>query len=199
MYYLNVWCINFYIKNIYSTSYNIIIDICWRWNMWKKIMNKFDKYPSQKKVIKKLLQSGLKVGEDKKIYCNDVEINISSLAKSIETDRRVVTSTINTILDDEELKGIFTNIKSAGTVLANISQELGLGVIEIEGDAQKTGILNQVTKILAEEKISIRQAYASDPDLFSTPYMTIITDDNLDGKIIPLLLKIEGVTKVSMY
>jgi predicted regulator of amino acid metabolism with ACT domain len=167
--------------------------------MWKKIMNKFDKYPSQKKVIKKLLQSGLKVGEDKKIYCNDVEINISSLAKSIETDRRVVTSTINTILDDEELKGIFTNIKSAGTVLANISQELGLGVIEIEGDAQKTGILNQVTKILAEEKISIRQAYASDPDLFSTPYMTIITDDNLDGKIIPLLLKIEGVTKVSMY
>ncbi|MBE6485480.1 MAG: amino acid-binding protein [Methanosphaera stadtmanae] len=167
--------------------------------MWKKIINKFDKYPSQKKVIKKLLQSGLKVGEDKKIYCNDVEINISSLAKSIETDRRVVTSTVNTILGDDELKGIFTNIKSAGTVLANISQELGLGVIEIEGDAQKTGILNQVTKILAEEEISIRQAYASDPDLFTTPYMTIITDDDLDGNIIPLLLKIDGVTKVSMY
>lgn len=167
--------------------------------MWKNVMNKFDKYPSQKKVIKKLLQLGLKVGEDKKVYCNDVEINISSLAKSIETDRRVVTSTINTVLNDDELKGIFTNIKSAGTVLSNISQELGLGVIEIEGDAQKTGILNQVTKILAEEGISIRQAYASDPDLFSTPYMTIITEDTLDGKIIPLLLKIDGVTKVSMY
>ena len=53
----------------------------------------------------------------RKIYCNDVEINISSLAKSIETDRRVVTSTMNTILEDEELKNIFTNIKSAGTVL----------------------------------------------------------------------------------
>lgn len=167
--------------------------------MWKKIMNKFDKYPSQKKVIKKLLQLGLKVGEDKKIYCNDVEINISSLSKSIETDRRVVTSTINTILNDDELKGIFTNIRSAGTVLSNISRELGLGVIEIEGDAQKTGILNQVTNILAEENITIRQAYASDPDLFSTPYMTIITDNILDGNIIPLLLKIDGVTKVSMY
>lgn len=167
--------------------------------MWKKIMNKFDKYPSQKKVIKKMLQLGLKVGEDKKIYCNDVEINVSSLSKSIETDRRVVTSTINTILDDEELKSIFTNIQSAGTVLSNISQELGLGVIEIEGDAQKTGILNQVTNILAKENISIRQAYASDPDLYSIPYMTIITDNVLDGKIIPLLLKIDGVTKVSMY
>ena len=146
-----------------------------------------------------MLQLGLKVGEEKKIYCNDVEINISSLAKSIETDRRVVTSTMNTILEDEELKNIFTNIKSAGTVLSNISQELGLGVIEIEGDAQKTGILNQVTKFLAEENISIRQAYASDPDLYSIPYMTIITDNTLDGKIIPLLLKIDGVTKVSMY
>ncbi|MEE3324656.1 amino acid-binding protein [Methanosphaera sp.] len=162
-------------------------------------MSKFDKYPSQKKVVIKMLQLGLKVGEDKKIYCNDVEINISSLAKSIETDRRVVTSTMNTILEDEELKNIFTNIKSAGTVLSNISQELGLGVIEIEGDAQKTGILNQVTKFLAEENISIRQAYASDPDLYSIPYMTIITDNTLDGKIIPLLLKIDGVTKVSMY
>ena len=189
MYYLNLWCINFYIKNIYSTLYNIIIDRCWRKNMWKKIMNKFDKYPSQKKVIKKMLQLGLKVGEDKKIYCNDVEINVSSLSKSIETDRR----------DDEELKSIFTNIQSAGTVLSNISQELGLGVIEIEGDAQKTGILNQVTNILAKENISIRQAYASDPDLYSIPYMTIITDNVLDGKIIPLLLKIDGVTKVSMY
>ena len=167
--------------------------------MWKRIFTKFDNYPSQKKVVKKLLQLGLKVGENRKIYCNDVEINITSLAKSIDTDRRVVSSTVDNILSDDDLKQIFTNIKSAGTVLANISQELGLGVIEIEGDAQKTGILQQVTTLLADEKISIRQAYASDPDLFPTPYMTIITDKNVDGNIIPALLKIDGVTKVSMY
>lgn len=167
--------------------------------MWKKFFQKFDNYPSQKKVVRKLLQLGLKVGENKKIYCNDVEINISSLAKSIDTDRRVVSATVENILSDDELKQIFTNIKSAGTVLANISQELGLGVIEIEGEAQKTGILKQVTQLLADENISIRQAYASDPELFATPYMTIITDNAVDGKIIPLLLKIDGVTKVSMY
>lgn len=167
--------------------------------MWKKFFQKFDNYPSQKKVVRKLLQLGLKVGENKKIYCNDVEINISSLAKSIDTDRRVVSATVENILSDDELKQIFTNIKSAGTVLANISQELGLGVIEIEGEAQKTGILKQVTQLLADENISIRQAYASDPELFATPYMTIITDKTVDGKIIPLLLKIDGVTKVSMY
>ncbi|RAP45127.1 MAG: amino acid-binding protein [Methanosphaera sp. rholeuAM6] len=167
--------------------------------MWKKIIEKFDKFPSQKKVIKKLLELGLKVGENNKIYCNDVEINISSLAKSINTDRRVVISTIENILDDKELKRIFTNIQPAGPVLSNISEELGLGVIEIEGNGQKAGILNNVTNILANENISIRQAYAGDPDLFNTPHMTIITDSTVDGKIIPLLLKIDGVTKVSMY
>lgn len=167
--------------------------------MWKKTIDKFDKYPSQQKVIRKLLKLGLQVGENKKIYCHDVEINISSLAKSINTDRRVVISTINNILEDKELKRIFTNIEPSGPVLSNISQELGLGVIEIEGNAQKAGILSKVTEILAKEKISIRQAYASDPELSNNPHMTIIADKIVDGAIIPKLLKIDGVTKVSMY
>lgn len=167
--------------------------------MWKIILEKFDKYPSQQKVIKKFLELGLRVGENRKVYCKDVEINISSLAKSINTDRRVVISTIENILDDEDLKRIFTNIQPSGPILSNISEELGLGVIEIEGNGQKAGILNEVTSILANENISIRQAYAGDPDLSNTPHMTIITDSIVDGKIIPLLLKIDGVTKVSMY
>jgi len=167
--------------------------------MWKNIIQKFDNYPSQQKVAKKLLKLGLKVGENNKIYCNDVEINISSLAKSINTDRRVVISTINNILKDDELKRIFTNIKPSGPVLSNISGELGLGVIEIEGNGEKAGILNSVTELLVEQNISIRQAYAGDPDLSNTPHMTIITDGPIDGKIIPSLLKIDGVTRVSIY
>lgn len=167
--------------------------------MWKKTIEKFDKYPSQQKVIIKLLKLGLQVRENKKIYCHDVEINISSLAKSINTDRRVVISTVNNILNDKELKRIFTNIEPSGPVLSNISQELGLGVIEIEGNGQKAGILSKVTEILAKEKISIRQAYASDPDLSNIPHMTIITEQIVDGSIIPKILKIDGVTKVSMY
>jgi predicted regulator of amino acid metabolism with ACT domain len=167
--------------------------------MWNTIYKKFDKYPSQQKVIKKLLLLGLKVGENNKVYCNDVEVNMSSLAKSINTDRRVIIATINNILSDDKLKRIFTNIQPSGPILSNISQDLGLGVIEIEGNAEKVGILNQVTSLLAQENISIRQAYASDPEILSTPRMTIITDNPVDGKIIPLLLKIDGVTKVSLY
>ena len=57
--------------------------------MWKKTIEKFEKYPSQQKVVLKLLQLGLKVTENKKICCGDVEINMSSLAKSINTEYKV--------------------------------------------------------------------------------------------------------------
>ena len=167
--------------------------------MWKNSIEKFDKYPSQQKVIIKLLQLGLRIDETKKIYCGDVEINMSSLAKSLNTDRRVVVSTIETVLKDEQLKQIFTNITPAGPVLSKISQPLGLGVIEIEGLAEKCGILSEVSKILAEDKISIIQVYASDAYLTLTPHMTLITDKLVGGEIIQLLLKIDGVTKVSIY
>lgn len=167
--------------------------------MWKKTIEKFEKYPSQQKVIIKLLQLGLRVDKNKKIYCEDVEINMSSLAKSINTDRRVIVSTINNILMDDDLKEIFSNITPAGPVLSKISQPLGLGVIEIEGMAEKCGILSEVSKILADEKISIVQVYASDAYLTLNPHMTLITDKLIDGNIIQLLLNIDGVNKVSIY
>jgi predicted regulator of amino acid metabolism with ACT domain len=167
--------------------------------MWNNIMEKFEKYPSQQKVVKKLLELGLRIDTNNKIYCKDVEINISSLAKSLNTDRRVITSTIKNILKDEELKKIFMNIYPSGPVLTNISNVLGLGVIEIEGLGQKAGILYKIAKILAEENISIRQAYASDPEIDPIPHITIITDKQLEGDLIQLLLKIDGVSKVSLY
>ena len=91
------------------------------------------------------------------------------------------------------------NIYPSGPVLTNISDVLGLGVIEIEGLGQKAGILYKIAKVLAEENISIRQAYASDPEIDPIPHITIITDKQLEGNLIQLLLKIDGVSKVSLY
>lgn len=197
MYYLNVWCINLYIEYLYYTiKINNNIEGV---HMWNETIAKFDKYPSQQKVIKKILNLGLRVSEEKKVYCQDVEINMLSLAKSLNTDRRVIISTIENILNDEELKQIFTNIQPAGPILSNISQQLGLGVIEIEGNAQECGILKKVTEILADRNINIQQAHATDPYITQIPHLTLITDKNVDGNLIQLLLKIDGVTKVSIY
>ncbi len=167
--------------------------------MWNNIIEQFNKYPSQQKVIRKILELGLRVGEDKKLYCNDVEINISSLAKTISTDRRVVNTTIEQILEKEDLRNIFLNLYSAGPLLTNISSELNLGVIEIEGNSQKPGILSNVSEMLAKKNISIRQAYVSDSEIDPIPHMTIITNQTVEGSLIQLLLQIDGVSKVSIY
>ncbi len=166
--------------------------------MWKETINKFNKYPAQQKVIQKILELGLRVDEDKKVYCKDVEINTVSLAKSINVDRRVVKSTIDTITKDKELKEIFMNINPAGPLLTNISNILNIGVIEIEGSGQKPGILNEVCELLVKENISIRQAYASDPDMNDDPSITVITDKPVTGELLQDLLKIDGVSKVSI-
>ncbi|MDO5851155.1 MAG: amino acid-binding protein [Methanobacteriaceae archaeon] len=163
--------------------------------MWKHILKKFNKYPAQLNVIKKMLELGLRIDE-KKLYIGDVEINTVSLAKSINVDRRVITSTINTINNDEELTKIFHNLQPAGPLLTNIHKELKLGVIEIEGNAESPGILYEITKLLTNENISIRQAYAKIPDLNENPNLIIITDKPIKGDLLNKFLEIKGITKV---
>ena len=167
--------------------------------MWKITEEKFNKYPSQHKVAKKILELGLCVKEDKKVYCGDVEINLSSLARSIQTDRRVITSTIDTILNDDDLKEIFMNISPSGPLLKNIATMLGLGVIELEGSGEKYGILSRIALVLSDAKVSIRQLYASDPELSQIPKITIITSKPVKGTLLQELLQIEGISKVSIY
>ncbi len=167
--------------------------------MWKLTEEKFNKYPSQLKVAKKILELGLCVGEDNKIYCGNVEINLSSLARSLDIDRRVINSTIDTILKDDQLKQIFTNIAPSGPLLKNIASMLNLGVIELEGSGEKYGILSKIAIVLSDAKLSIRQLYASDPELSQVPKITIITSKPVDGNLLQELLKIDGVSKVSIY
>lgn len=192
-----MFSVQIYTLSIYFNIYILLLSECIK--LWENTISKFDKYPSQQKVILKLLKLGLAIGENKKIYSGDVEINMSSLAKSLNTDRRVIISTIENILKDEELKNIFLNIKPAGPMLSSISESLGLGVVEIEGDAEKCGILSNVTKILANNNISIIQAYATDPYLTVNPHLILITDKLVSGQLIQSLLKVDGVDKVSIY
>ena len=53
--------------------------------------------------------------------------------------------------------------------------------------------------MLAEAGISIRQALVDDPDLDPDPKLVLITGRTVPGTIIPELLKIDGVVKVSVY
>lgn len=167
--------------------------------MWESVKYKFEKYPARMSVAGKMIDLGLRVGKDHKIYCGDVKISDLALAKAANVDRKAIKSTVAFILADEDLSNIFENILPAGTLLKNIAKNLGLGVIEIEVGNENIGILAAASDLISKEGISIRQAYASDTQLEENPTLTIITEDSISGELIKDFLKIEGVVRVSMY
>lgn len=167
--------------------------------MWEKLNLKFKRYPARIAVAQKMLELGLRVSEDRKIYCGDLKISDAALAKSAGVDRRVIKSTIDIILKDPELMNIFGNILPAGTLLKNIAKNLGLGVIEIEAGDSSEGILASAALLTGSKNIDIRQAYASDTKLEETPILTIITEKPVPGDLISEFLKINGVVRVSIF
>jgi uncharacterized protein len=83
--------------------------------------------------------------------------------------------------------------------LKNVAGDIGFGVVEIEAEAGSPGIVAQATYLISQEKISIRQAHAGDPELEEHPRLTIITEKPVKGELINQFLKIPGVKRVSIY
>ena len=167
--------------------------------MWEKVNEKFKKYPARLRVVEKMIELGLSIGEDGRIYCGNLKISDKALASASEVDRRAIKSTIEVIQNDEELYNVFKNIIPAGTLLKNIAKNLELGVIEIEVGSENEGILASTTELISKKGISIRQAYAEDTELQNNPILTIITAEPVKGDLINEFLKIKGVTRVSIY
>ncbi len=167
--------------------------------MWEKVNKKFRKYPARIRVVQKMIELGIRISDDGKLYCGDLKINEAALAKVSDVDRRAIKSTIGFILNDEELSMIFKNIVPAGTLLKNIAKSLGLGVIEIEVGKDSSGILASTSNLISEKNINIRQAYAEDTYLENNPVLTIITEEPVPGDLINEFLKIDKVKRVSIY
>ena len=50
--------------------------------MWEKINEKFKKYPARIRVAEKMIELGLSLNEDGKIYCGNLKISDKALATS---------------------------------------------------------------------------------------------------------------------
>ena len=167
--------------------------------MWEKIKYKFEKYPARMSVARKIVEHGLCVGENGKIYCGDIEISDVAVARAVNVDRRSIKTTVDVILSDEQLSKIFRNITPAGPLVKNVAKDLGFGIVEIEAEAQNHGIIARATELISNKGISIRQVHAGDPELEENPRLTIITEKPIEGNLINEFLKIEGVKRVSIY
>lgn len=168
-------------------------------SIWNKVVESLEGYPERLSVAKVIIENGLSV-RNEKIFCNDIEIPPVRIARAARVDRRTVTETIKAIENAEGLREIFAGLRSAGHSLKGIAKYLTLGVVEIMPDNARTpGILAQSATILAEKGISIRQAIVDDPELSPEPKLSLIAESKIPGELIPKLLKIKGVEKVSVY
>ncbi len=152
--------------------------------MFDEIMEKFENSPSQQAVVRLLLERGFSVNDDGRVVSGGIEIPNTGIAREIDVDRRVVDTTTDELLRDEELRRIFQNI-SAVASLKDIAPVLDLTVLTVYvDDASASGITAAVTNHIAEHEITIRQLFTTDPEFADTPSLTIITDSELPGDLI---------------
>src|SRR2546425_8449393 len=167
--------------------------------LWEKVRALVESHPERLQVARLCLENGLAIRKDG-IFLNQIEIPTLRIARAARVDRRTVVETMRMVSGNKELSAIFGNLQSAGLSLRGVAKQLGLGVVEITAEDPKTvGILSSCSTLLSEAGISIRQALVDDPEMVPEPKLTLIGDKSVPGKIIPEMLKIRGVAKVSVY
>jgi len=166
--------------------------------MWNQIAQYFDNYPKQKIIAQKMLEYGLKI-QNQKIYCGPIELSDSKIARALDTDRRAITATIQTIEQHPELKKIFSQLLPT-CHLKNVAPAMNWGVIEIIPiDPSIPGILAEVATIIAQHNISIRQAISDDFEFSEEPRLFIVTETQVPGILIPVIRNAKGVKAVLIY
>jgi uncharacterized protein len=168
--------------------------------MWNKIQELFGpQHPERLKVARLCIENGLAIHDDG-IYLNQIEIPTARIGRAAGVDRRTVAETVRMIQSDKGLRDVFEQMQSAGLSLRGVANQLGLSVVEISAkDPKGVGILAGASKLLADAGISIRQALVDDPELSPEPKLTLIGDKSVPGSVIPEMLKIKGVAKISVY
>ncbi|WP_458186392.1 ACT domain-containing protein [Haladaptatus sp. NG-WS-4] len=166
--------------------------------MFDRIMQKFEGSPSQQQVIRLLLERGFSVSDEGRVVSGGIEIPNTQIAREIGVDRRVVDSTTDAILKDDELRRIFQNISSIPSLM-DLAPVLDLSVLTVDvTDADQPGIVATVTTLLADNDISIRQTVSEDPEFTDEPRLYLVTDEDVPGDVLNDLKNLDFVRKIEL-
>jgi predicted regulator of amino acid metabolism with ACT domain len=166
--------------------------------MFDEIMRKFEGSPSQQAVIRLLLERGFSVNDEGRVVSGSIEIPNTQIAREIGVDRRVVDSTTDAILADEQLRRIFQNISSIPSLM-DLAPVLDLNVLTVDvTDADEPGIVAEVTTLLAENGISIRQTVSEDPEFTDEPRLYLVTDEDIPGDVLNDITDLDFVRKIEL-
>jgi predicted regulator of amino acid metabolism with ACT domain len=151
---------------------------------FEEILRKFEDSPSQQAVVRLLLERGFSVNEDGRVVSGGIEIPNTGIAREIGVDRRVVDATTDAILEDEALERIFGNISQIPSLM-DLAPVLDLTVLTVDVyDTEQPGIVAQVTSLIADRGISMRQTVSEDPEFAADPKLYIVIEAELPGDLI---------------
>ncbi len=163
--------------------------------MWAKFRSYFKGFPAQEKVAQIMVLYGLRVREGH-VFCGDIKVSDTAMARATGVDRRVVTATVQTIEKNGDLRAFFDKLKPV-CHLRDVAPLMNWGAIEIvPTSASKPGILAGVAGIIAEAGINIRQVVMDDPDLFDEPKGFIVTESPVPERLLPRIKQVDGVKSV---
>ncbi|MBT8171862.1 amino acid-binding protein [Candidatus Bathyarchaeota archaeon] len=167
--------------------------------MWNQIKEFFKDFPAQQRVAKLLFERGFQTREDGKVVSGGIEIPHTQIAKEAGVERRAVDSTVQTILSKEDLKRIYMNLKQVCS-LEEVAREFNLGVIVfVPKNASQTGIIANVTRIISENGLNIRQALAEDPSISPQPKLTLILEGEISSQLIDEIRRLSGTRSITVY
>ncbi|MFC7097345.1 amino acid-binding protein [Halobaculum marinum] len=164
--------------------------------MFDEIMGKFEGSPGQQAVVRLLLARGFSVNDDGRVVSGGIEIPDTGIAREAGVDRRVVDATTTAIRDDDDLRRIFANITSVPSLM-DLAPVLDLTVLTVEvGDPDASGIVAEITGMLADADLSLRQVLSDDPEFADEPKLYVITDEELPGDLLVAIRDLPYVRSV---
>ena len=135
------------------------------WSMWPNVKKQFSRQVVRTDIVRKMIENGIRVGTDNKLYVGDIEVDYTAVAKAVGVDRRVVKQTVKQIRENPFLNSVFPNIMPFGSSLVGVVSKLGYSAVVIESDPKQAGVMAAVASILAKHQLVIRQALAEQPVL----------------------------------
>jgi predicted regulator of amino acid metabolism with ACT domain len=167
--------------------------------MWHQIKDFFKDFPAQQRVAQLLFERGFQVSEDRKVVSGGIEIPHTQIAKEVGVERRAVDSAVQTILSKDNLKRIYMNLTQVCS-LQEVAREFNLSVIVfVPINANQTGIIADVTRIVSEKGLSIRQALAEDPSISTYPKLTLILEGDVPSDLISEIRRLPGTRSITVY
>ncbi len=166
--------------------------------MWPRIKEQFARQVVRPIVVRKMIECGMRVSDDEKIYVGDVEVDYSAIARAVDVDRRVVKQTAEQIRKNRYLYSIFSKTRPMGASLVDLVSVLGYSALIIEADPKSPGVMAGVVEILSRHGMIVRQATADDPEMVPDAKMTLVIEGQLSGKVLEELNGLKNIKSLKI-